>query len=271
VPRRVLHARWILPFVALAAVFAVWQSTRGTRWRELAPGLEFTTVSGEPWCRLGSTSVAVVRVDPKRARLRVRSVAQDQPPRLLTVLDWLERTRATVVFNAGQYYPDFSYMGLLVCDGDTISARPHAGFQAALVADSGRAAVLDLARTPLSRGGRWGQVAQSFMLFDREGGVRVKHTARIANRTAVGEDEHGWIVVCVSEGGYTLADFAEVLRRAPLHLTHAMSMDGGLESELVVHARGFRYASFGDWPEDREPGAPGAIVPLPAVVTVEAP
>ena len=211
-----------------------------------------------------------MRVDPKHARLRARYYARQNPPRLLTVLEWQKSTGALAVFNAGQFYPDFRYMGLLVCGGDTVSSKLHAEFQAALVADSGRAHVLDLARVPLGARQRWSDVAQSFMLFDHAGGVRVRRSDRIANRTVVGEDERGWIVVCVTEGAYTLADFAEVLQRAPLRLTHAMSMDGGLEAELVVRDRDFRYASFGDWPEDREPSAPGAVVPLPAVITVEA-
>jgi hypothetical protein len=108
------------------------------------------------------------------------------------------------------------------------------------------------------------------MLFDRAGDTRVRRSDRIANRTVVGVDEHGWLVVCVSEGAYTLSDFAEVLTRSPLKLTHAMSMDGGLEAELVVKAPGLRYASFGDWPKDRDPTAPGALVPLPTVITLEA-
>ena len=255
--------------MALVAALAPVRCARVAPERELRPGVEFTLIGGEPWCRLGSSSVAVLRVDPRRTRLRARSYARLAPPRMLTVLEWRELTHATAVFNAGQYYPDFSYMGVLVCGGDTVSARPHPGFQAALVADSARAHVLDLARTPLSAPPRWREVAQSFMLFDRTGGARVRRTPKIANRTVVGEDERGWIVICVSEGAYTLADFAEMLRRAPLRLTQAMSMDGGLESELVVATPGFRYASFGDWPADREPSAPGAIVPLPAVITLE--
>ena len=187
------------------------------------------------------------------------------------MLEWQRSTGALAVFNAGQFYPDFRYMGVLVCGGDTVSAHPHAEFKAALVADSGRAHVLDLARVPLGSPRGWSDVAQSFMLFDHDGGVRVRRSTRIANRTVVGEDERGWIVVCVSEGAYTLADFADLLRAAPLKLTHAMSMDGGLEAELVVSTGAFRYASFGDWPRDGEPSAPGGVVPLPAVITVEAP
>lgn len=270
-PRRVLHARWLLPFVAAVALFALWRNTRGTHWRSLAPGAEFTTLSGEPYCRLGSSTVAVLRVDPRRIRVRARHYTLETPPRLLSILDWHRASKALAVFNAGQYYPDFRYMGMLVCDGDTVSARLHAGFQAALLAADGRADVVDLAHEPLDTAWTWTDVAQSFMLFDRNGGLRVRRTDRIANRTAVAVDDRGWIVVCVSEGAYTLNGFAELLMRAPLRLSHAMSMDGGLESELVVRVPGWRYASFGDWPEDREPSAPGAVVPLPAVITMEVP
>jgi hypothetical protein len=270
-PRRALHARYILPFVAVVAAFALWRNDGSPHWRELRPGVEFATIAGEPYCRLGSSAVAVLRVDPRRARLRARYYDRQHPARLLTVLEWQKSTGALAVFNAGQFYPDFRYMGVLVCGGDTVSAHPHGEFQAAFVADSGRARVLDLARVPLGTAPRWSDVAQSFMLFDRAGGVRVRRSTRIANRTVVGEDERGWIVICVSEGAYTLADFAELLRAAPLKLVQAMSMDGGLEAELVVSTKAFRYASFGDWPLDREPSAPGAVVPLPTVITVEAP
>lgn len=266
---RALHARWILPFVLVVAVFAVWRNTRAVHWRAAGSGAEFATFSGEPLCRIGSSEIAVLRLDPARVRVRVRYYDRMHPARLLSILEWQKATGALAVFNAGQFYPDFRYMGVLVSGGDTISARQHPGFQAALVARKGRAAVLDLATTPLAAQGKWSDVAQSFMLFDKDGGARVKRSDRIANRTAVGVDDRGWLVVCVSEGAYTLADFATVLRRAPLRLTHAMSMDGGLESNLVVKAPGLRYASFGDWPADREPSAPGAVVPLPAVITLE--
>jgi hypothetical protein len=87
----------------------------------------------------------------------------------------------------------------------------------------------------------------------------------------VAEDPQGHLVVIVSEGGYTLADFAEMLMKSPLRLTHAMSMDGGLEAELVVSSGAFRYASFGRWTNEAATTTPGALAPLPAVITLEAP
>ena len=274
---RHLHVRWILPFVAIVAVFALWQNARGLHWRAIKPGLEFATLRGEPFCRRGSSAIALVRFDPARVQLRVHHFSHTRYDRPLSILEWQRLTHADVVFNAGQYYPDFRYMGLLVSRGEPVSGRLHGSYKAALVADplaageSRRARVLDLERTPIDpRAPGWREVAQSFMLFDEHGGARVRRSDRVANRTVVAEDQSGRVVVAVSEGGYTLSDFAELLRRSPLQLTHAMSMDGGLEAELVVDTPPWRYATFGDWKPEVRPTAPGASVPLPAVITLVA-
>lgn len=273
--RRALHVRWILPVVALVAGYALWQNARGLHWRELRPGVDFATIAGGTYCRMGSSAVAVLRLDPRLVRVRARhfsKLPRKEPP---GILEWHRVTGALAVFNAGQFYPDRRYMGLFVSDGDTVSRRVHRGYQAALVASGGDgprdARVLDLAHSPIERERGWSDVAQSFMLFDRGGAVRVRRTTRVAHRTAVGEDRDGHLLVLVSEGGYTLADFAVMLMKSPLRLTHAMSMDGGLEAEMVVADGRFRYASFGRWPADGDATAPGALAPLPAVITVEAP
>jgi len=271
---RPLRARWLLPFVAVAVGFALWQGTRGLHWRELRPGVEFTSLSGDPYCRLGSSAVAVLRFDPHRIRLRVHHYSHEGAERPPSIIEWQRATGALAVFNAGQYYPNWKYMGLLVSGGDTISSRTHAGYQAALVARGSAknfaARIVDLSRSRLTPRSGWTDVAQSFMLFDRAGVLRVRHSQRIANRTIVAEDRRGRLVVLVTEGSYTLAEFATLLQRSPLQLTQAMSMDGGIESELVVQSGSFRYASFGRWLREHEPDAPGARVPLPAVITLAA-
>lgn len=275
---RVFHARWLLPVVAVVAAVVLWQSARPPYWHVLRPGLEFATLRGEPWCRRGSSAIAVLRVDPDRIRLRVhhyRALGEAEPP---GIVEWRRRLDALAVFNAGQYYPDRSYMGLLVSGGRRVSRDLHPTYRAALVAEpdsgtrgSARARVLDLDEHPLdAQKPGWGEVAQSYMLFDRGTGARVRRTDRVANRTVVAEDSDGRLLVFVSEGGYTLGDFAQMLMESPFRLSHAMSMDGGLEAELVVRAGAFAYASFGQWDGARAPSAPGARVPLPAVISLEA-
>ena len=259
-----------------ALVLSLVREAGGPRWRGLRDGMEFTTLRGDPFCRRGSSEIAVLRFDPARVRLRMLHYSRDPGGVPLTIVEWQQRTGALAVFNAGQYYPDLSYMGLLVSDGVLVSRRLHPGFRAALVAgpDDGRSAarVLDLDRDSLDPAvPGWREVAQSFMLFDRSGHPRIRKSDVVANRTAVAQDGKGRILVITSEGGYTLWDFARLLQKAPIGLSHAMSMDGGYEAELCVSTPPFHYASFGQWKGQGDlSDAPGARVPLPAVVAIVA-
>lgn len=261
----------------VVGVFAVWRGGHGLRWRELGPGLEFTLLHGEPYCRRGSSAIAVLRLDPERVRLRVRHYTENPEPRPLDVVEWQRLTKAVAVFNAGQFHPDFRPLGLLASGGRWLYRRPHPDFQALLVAgrrsDGRGARVLDLTSHPRSPDSLpWNEVAQSFMLFDTSGTLRARRSERIANRTVVAEDRQGRLLVVVSEGAYTLADLAHVLQQSTLGLRHAMNMDGGREAELVVARGSFRYASFGQWsPGDDHPGSTVAQVPLPTVISVELP
>lgn len=259
--------------IAVVGAVLVTQRVRGPQWRALEPGLEFTTIHGGPYCRRGSANIAVLRVDPRRFRIGVRHFSTgtgETPP---GALDWLRSSGALAVFNAGQYYPDLSYMGLLVSGGKVVSKRRHPEYQAALVAepaDGGmQAHVLDLTDERIELPA-WREVAQSFMLFDRSGELRVRRTDRVANRTIVGEDPHGRLLVVTTEGGYKLWELAELLRGGPLEITHAMCMDGGAEAKLLVRTDRFHYASSGPWNGDDASPLPGADVPLPAVITVTA-
>lgn len=268
-------ARLIALVAVLVGAWVVLHARREPHWRQLRSGLEFTTFRGEPYCRHGSSQIAVLRLDPARVRLRVLHYTRADADQPLTIVQWQRATGALAVFNAGQFYPDYSYMGLLVSDGRPVFTRPHPMFHAALVAAPGpghpRARVLDLEREPLDPDSlRWPDVAQSYMLFDRRG-ARVRESGLVANRTAVAEDAGGHVLVFTSEGGYTLFEFARLLRQSPFALTHAMGMDGGDEAEMLVTTPEFRYASFGRVADSGDVPAAGALTPLPAVVAVSAP
>ncbi len=276
--RRVPIGRLTLGIAVLVAAAAALTHGGGApRFRTLQPGVEFATVQGDPYCRMGPSDIAVLRLDPRRVRLRMAHYTQlpDRAP--LDILDWERRIGALAVFNAGQYYPDYSYMGLFVSQGKPISPHAHGVFKAALVADPARggaaAHVLDLDREPLPTDPLpWREVAQSFLLFDDTGKIHVRRSNLTTYRTIVGEDHQGRLLVISTEGGYTLYELAGLLRTLPLGLTRAMSMDGGEEATLTVNAGGFRYANFGHrLPNGEVPNPLRPTVPLPAVVAVLAP
>src|SRR5262245_53762177 len=162
----------------LVALFLIARGTTSVHFRTLAPGVEIAMIRGEPFCQQGPSEIAVLRLDPQHVGFHVKHYSHetyDSPP---NILEWQRRTAALAVFNAGQYYPDWSYMGLLVGDGETISKDMHPDFKAAFVASperGGRAAhVLDLSASSLDPAHPgWREVAQSFMLFDHHGTIRV--------------------------------------------------------------------------------------------------
>jgi uncharacterized protein YigE (DUF2233 family) len=270
----------------LAAILltgAAWSA--GYPWRQLDPGLEFMrwpvprfdTATGTGYCRMGEPFIAVLRIDPGLWRFEVLHYTlygKDAEP--LTIREWQEKAYASAVFNAGQYYPDLSYMGLLISGDRKFSSKSHPQWQALFVAEPTRsgmgwARILDLKHDRFRLNSTaYTQIAQSFMLFDQTGRKRVKKGNWVANRTAVAEDRRGRILVFVSEGGFTIWDFARLLQASELNLVKAMSMDGGYESELAVTVRDFSYATFGQWEtnDNGDISLPGAEMPLPAVVCV---
>lgn len=276
-PRRLPMGRLAAVAALSVGAFALAQQSGAPRWRTLRPGVEFTLMRGGSYCRRGSPDIAVLRFDPARVRLGVHHFTQRAEGRPLSIVEWLGVTRGFAVFNAGQYYPDYSYMGLLVSDGAALSPHPHRDFRGALVAEpvggGSGAHVLDLSPDSLQVVAQaWREVAQSFMLFDRNGAVRVRRSDQDANRTVVAEDQLGRMLVFTSEGAYTLWDFARWMREAKLDLVRAMSMDGGLEAEMCVREGRFAYASFGHWnpKAGAAEAAEGGRLPLPAVISLEA-
>ncbi|RJX32693.1 MAG: hypothetical protein C4525_09890 [Desulfarculus sp.] len=239
------------------------------RWRELRPGLEFAFLQNVASARSGSARVAVLRVDPARFSFRVLAAPAGQAG--LTAGQWRRASGALAVFNAGQYTAERKYLGHLMQDGKTLS-RPvpqQDGLFLAEPADESlpRARVIDQRYTaydPASSPYR--QAAQSLMLVDRFGQVRVRRSNRVAHRTAVAEDDQGRILVLVTEGGHTLWELAHALLASGLGLREVMSMDGGPESQLDVKVDQFSYQQFGRAPA--APDLPWLRQPLPAALAV---
>ncbi len=217
-------------------------------WHQILPGLEFALIRAEASSRSGSANLAALRVDPARHRFRVLAAPPGESGH--TAAEWLEKSGALAVFNAGQYAADRTYLGLLVVDGQ---ARGHLAskLEALFLAEPDDPAlpparVLDLRYTAFDlRTNPYRQAAQSHMLLDRFGQIRVRRSPVVAHRTAVAEDTSGRILVLVSEGGHTLWELANFLKGSGLGLREVMSMDGAGESQLVVRAGGFSYRQFG--------------------------
>ena len=242
----------------------------GPEWRRLLPGLDFALWDAGATVRAGSEKIALLRVDPRRFAFRVLAAPPGRAG--FTAEQWRHRSQALAVFNAGQYAADGTYLGLLVQDGHPrghLIRRLEALFLAEPEEPSlPPARVLDLRYTAFDlKSNPYRQAAQSLMLLDRFGHIRVRRSPRVAHRTLVAEDSRGHILVMVTEGGHTLWELAHFLARSRLGLREVMCMDGGPESQLDLRVGGFSYQQFGS-PSGTPQLLPWLPPPLPAALGV---
>ena len=215
--------------------------TEDLRWDRLADGLFVTSWTPGTRCQQDVASLSFVKVDPDRFRFSVyfyRDDKLDQPP---AIEEWLRRTRAAVIVNAGLFLPDFSYLGILMKGGRRLGGRRHSLWRGLFVAEptaSGerKARVLDLSVDYFSEEHpAFGEAAQSLMLFDRSGQPRVRRSDKRAQQTVVAEDRDGKILIIKTSEETALWDLAQCLQQERPELSHAMAMDGGSSSDVVVN------------------------------------
>lgn len=249
---------WLL-WVAAVAMFlgasrasAAAQETTRLETQSLLPGLHWIK-----WKGTGEPDIWVLRIDPQRYCFKVMNFRTEGSSQPLGLWEWMDKSGALAVFNAGQYYPDFSYMGLLVSGGRKLNPRLHRLFQALFLAEplregARRARILDLAEEDFDPDNlEYSEVAQSFMLLDRWKNIRVRRTSNIAVRTVLAEDTEGHMLLFLTQGPYTLWELAQKLRDSPFSILRAMSMDGGEEAQLGVRTKDFTF------PPNRETGPEG--------------
>jgi uncharacterized protein YigE (DUF2233 family) len=160
-----------------------------------------------------------------------------EPP---DIHEWQRRTGHDLVFNAGLFRENFSYLGLLYAKGKSLGGKRHTSWMGLFVAEpsqasASRAGILDLSidsfneeRPPYT------EAAQSLMLLDRTGKVRVNQTGKQAQQTIVAELQNGHILIMKTTEAATLHAIGRCLHEAYPQIRQAMAMDGGSSSDLSV-------------------------------------
>ena len=246
-------------------------------WKLLRPGLEVAEVTAFRYIRLGMNEVRLLRVDAGLYDFVPYSREEQAEYRALHIEAWARvLPRAAAIFNAGQYYPDYRHMGLLVKDGRNLGTDIHPRYKALLVsgrvsADAGPpAAIVDLAQEPRPPDESYKYAVQSFMLLDETGRVRVRRTDRLASRTVVAVDTEGRIVCVWVPGAASLYELALWLKESGLNITRAMCLDGGFESQAVVREPQGDLVTYGAWVvnEQKQYFQRLLKLPLPSVIAV---
>ncbi len=208
-------------------------------WERLSDGLMVSVWKPNHSCPTLPTML-VVDVDPERTRFSVHHYAQEgltQPPK---IGEWLHRTGHQLVFNAGLFRENFTYLGLLYQAGRSVGGHRHNLWKGLFVAEPTvkgikNARILDLASDLFDEGRPvYGEAAQALMLLDQSGKIRVRDSGKYAYQTIVAETERGHILVFKSLGVVPLFDIGRCFKEALPTVRRAMAMDGGSSSDLRI-------------------------------------
>ena len=182
----------------------------------------------------------VSEIDPVRYRISVhyfRNEPLSEPP---DINEWQRRTGHDLLFNAGLFRENFSYLGLLYGQGKSLGGKRHQSWMGLFVAEpteagAPRAGILDLSIDPFDeQRPSYGEAAQSLMLLDRTGSVRVKQTGKQSQQTIVAELRNGHILLMKTTEIASLHAIGQCLHAAYPDIRQAMAMDGGSSSDLSI-------------------------------------
>jgi uncharacterized protein YigE (DUF2233 family) len=208
-------------------------------WDRPADGLSMGVWDPSPLCR-DVPPLVVSDINPLRYRISVhyfRNESFREPP---DILEWQRRTGHHLVFNAGLFRENFSYLGLLYGQGRSLGGKRHASWMGLFVAEpteagASKAGILDLSIDPFDeQRPAYGEAAQSLMLLDRTGKVRVNQTGKQAQQTIVAELQNGHILILKTTEVASLHAIGQCLHQAYPQIRQAMAMDGGSSSDLSV-------------------------------------
>ncbi|MBS0168589.1 MAG: phosphodiester glycosidase family protein [Nitrospira sp.] len=245
-------------------------------WERLSEGLMVSVWKPIHSCPTVPTML-VVDLDPERTRFSVHNYAQEgftQPPK---IGEWQHRTGHPLVFNAGLFRENFTYLGLLYQSGRSVGSRRHSSWKGLFVAEPTaigvkKARVLDLASDTFDEQRPvYGEVAQALMLLDQSGKIRVRDSGKYAYQTIVAETERGHILVFKSLGVVPLYDIGRCFKETLPTIRRAMAMDGGSSSDLrIVESLWEKdlHSQEGDSWKSLFSGSTSFHIPLPTVIGV---
>jgi len=271
-----LHATLALALL-IGLLTANTSFAQSDHWESLGDGLAVSVWQPRERCPdIGP--LLVVDADPERYRFSVHYYAQERLAYPPTIEEWQKRTHHDVVFNAGLFRENFAYLGLLLKEGHSLGSRRYTTWQGLFVAEPAepatrpRARVLDLTVDLFNESApSYREAAQSLMLLDRTGTIRVRPTGKLAYQTLVAETHHGHILVFKSLGLVSLHGVGQCLRDAFPSIRVAMAMDGGSSSDIRVSEALWRHGDLTQqqsaW-KDLFVGTSTAHIPLPAVIGI---
>lgn len=242
-------------------------------WTDLHPGLEMGDFASDR-AQGGDRRIRILRIDPKRWRLRLLNASSPSEGRPLTAREWAARHHLAAAINASMYQTDMrSSVSLMRTPGHVNNPRLSKD-RAVLAFDPldatvPSAQIIDRECQDFDALGRaYGSLVQSIRMISCRGANVWTQQPRAFSTAAIGADAAGRILFIHARAPHTTHDLIDVLLRLPIGIKGAMYAEGGREAQLFVRAGGREMEFLG------ETGGAGQGAhlawPIPNVVGIEA-
>jgi len=172
--------------------------------------------------------VHLTRIDPAKFKFEIHTA----PDAARELGDWMKVTGAVMIVNGSYFARDGKPATPVISRGRAMGPTAYGTKHGAFVVSANGTSVQDLARRRWQEAFRGASEAMvSFpMLIGADGKSRAHKSdpARVANRSFIGQDGKGSIIVGTTKSAYFSLDrFADFLASAGLDLKRALNLDGG--------------------------------------------
>jgi hypothetical protein len=220
----------MLALLVLAALVPI-------QFEELQPGVEYGKTRWIQDPKFGDGVVHVVRIDPKKAELKVGLASLDGVQKR-TAAQWAEGKGFSVTTNAGMFDLDdhTAHVGYLR-SGEHVNQPKWNEYKSAFAFSPGKAAVADLdspegKKTAMSHQ----TVMQNLRLISAARGNVWPANQRRWSEAALAGDDRGRVLIVFSRSPLTMKEFNEKLLALGLGVTRAMHLEGGPEASLSIRS-----------------------------------
>lgn len=220
----------MLALLVLAALVPI-------QFEELQPGVEYGKTRWIQAPAFGDGLVHVVRIDPKKAELKVALASMDGVQKR-TASEWAEGKGFSITTNAGMFDLDdhTAHVGYLR-SGEHVNQAKWNEYKSVLAFSPGKAAVVDLDSADGKKLATNHQtVIQNLRLISAARGNVWPVNQRRWSEAAVAGDDKGRILIVFSRSPLTMKEFNEKLLALGLGVTRAMHVEGGPEASLSIRS-----------------------------------
>jgi len=213
-------------------------------WKEVEKGLSYSTFS-ETTVTGDEKDLILVKIDPKLFTFDIFENPDQDTAK--TIKEVHEETGAKLSFNGGFFTEDFKPTGLLIYHGKKTRNSSGADLLNGIFGIKKDGTVSLYSQNVSLKDEEYDFAIQNGpVLIDENGSVQItKDTGKTANRTAIGIDKDGNIVLIILKQSLlnpnntiSLYEFAQILKNTdalrPLYLHSVLNLDGGPSTGMMI-------------------------------------